>query len=332
VGIGASAGGVEALETFFRAVPAENGMAFVVVTHLPPDRDSLLAEILGRATQMPVVNAQDEQPVQAQHVYVLPSSAVLTIREGRLRLRHIGTERERAPIDVFFTSLAEDQGEHAIGVVLSGGGSDGTLGLKAVKENGGLTIAQGANVTRPRFADMPSNAVAAGFVDLVLPVEDIAGRIIAYVNNWAALDAERSDEALGKIYNLLCTRTGHDFSEYKDRTFQRRVQRRMQVAQTAKLEDYADRLQQDTDEVRALFRDLLIGVTDFFRDAEAFRALETQVVPKLFKGKGASDEVRVWVAGCATGEEAYSIAILLREQMDFVEAPPKVQVFARATG
>jgi two-component system CheB/CheR fusion protein len=329
VGIGASAGGVEALETFFRAVPAENGMAFVVVTHLPPYHDSLLAEILGRATEMPVVNARDDEPVEAQHVYVLPPSAALTIRQGRLRLRQTAAEgRERAPIDVFFTSLAEDQGEHAIGVVLSGGGSDGTLGLKALKENGGLTIAQGANQTRPRFADMPSNAVAAGFVDLVLPVEDIAERIIAYVGNWAALDMERSDEALGKIYNLLCTRTGHDFSEYKDRTFQRRVQRRMQVVQTTKLEDYADRLQQDTDEVRALFRDLLIGVTDFFRDAEAFHALETQVVPKLFEGKGAGDEVRVWVAGCATGEEAYSIAILLREHMDIVEASPKVQVFA----
>jgi two-component system CheB/CheR fusion protein len=329
VGIGASAGGVEALEAFFRAVPAENDMAFVVATHLPPHRDSLLAEILGRATQMPVVNARDDQPVEVQHVYVLPPGAVLTIREGRLRLRHTGAaERERAPIDVFFTSLAEDQGEQAIGVVLSGGGSDGTLGLKALKENGGLTVAQGANVTRPRFADMPSNAVAAGFVDLVLPVEEIPERIIAYVRNWAALEAERSDEVLSKIYTLLRTRTGHDFSEYKDRTFQRRVQRRMQVAQTTKIERYADRLQEDPDEVRALFRDLLIGVTNFFRDAEAFRTLETRVVPKLFERKGASDEVRVWVAGCATGEEAYSIAVLLREHMDLLEAPPKVQIFA----
>jgi two-component system CheB/CheR fusion protein len=278
---------------------------------------------------MPVVNARDDQPVEAQHVYVLPPSAVLTIREGRLRLRHTGAaERERAPIDVFFTSLAEDQGERAIGVVLSGGGSDGTLGLKAVKENGGLTVAQGANLTRPLFADMPSNAVAAGFVDLVLPVEEIPERIIAYVRNWAALDAERSDETLRKIYTLLQTRTGHDFSEYKDRTFQRRVQRRMQVAQTTKIADYADRLQEDADEVRALFRDLLIGVTDFFRDAEAFRALETQVVPKLFEGKGAGEEIRVWIAGCATGEEAYSIAMLLREHMAIMEAPPKVQVFA----
>jgi two-component system CheB/CheR fusion protein len=329
VGIGASAGGVEALEAFFRAVPAENGMAFVVVTHLPPDRDSLLAEILGRAARMPVINARDGQPVEVQHVYVLPPSTTLTIVAGRLRLRHIAAaNRERAPIDLFFTSLAEDQGEHAIGIVLSGGGSDGTLGLKAIKENGGLTVAQGTNLTRPRFADMPSSAVAAGFVDLVLPVEEIPERIIAYVRNWSAFDAERPEDALNKIHTLLRTRTGHDFSQYKDPTFQRRVQRRMQVVQTTHLQDYTGRLQEDPDEVHALFRDLLIGVTDFFRDAEAFRALESFVVPRLFEGKGADDEVRAWVAGCATGEEAYSIAILLREHMDTIRAFPKVQIFA----
>jgi two-component system CheB/CheR fusion protein len=329
VGIGASAGGVEALETFFKAVPADNGLAFVVVTHLPPDHESLLAEILGRSTKMPVVNARDGDMVEAEHVYVLPPSAILTIREGRLRLRRTGpTDRERAPIDVFFNSLALDQNEHAIGVVLSGGGSDGTLGLKAIKENGGLTIAQGTNLTRPRFSEMPSSAVAAGFVDLVLAVEEIPERIVAYVRNWGAFNPERPSDALGKIHTLLRTRTGHDFSEYKERTFQRRAQRRMQVLQTTKLEEYAARLQQQPDEVSALFRDLLIGVTDFFRDTAAFRALETVVIPKLFENKGAEDELRVWVSGCATGEEAYSIAILLREQMDGLVAPPKIQIFA----
>src|SRR5215467_1338640 len=256
VGIGASAGGVEALEQFFKSLPAGNGMAFVVLTHLPPDRESMLSEILGRATRMPVVDARDGEKVEAEHVYVLPSSAILTIRQGRLQLRRTGsTDRERAPIDVFFTSLAEDQAEHAIGVVLSGGGHDGTLGLKAIKENGGLTIAQGSNVTRPRFAEMPSSAVAAGIVDLELPVETIPERIIAYVRNWGAFDPEKPGDALANIHNVLRSRTGHDFSDYKERTFQRRVQRRMQVVQMTKLEQYAERLQKDPDEVHALFRD-----------------------------------------------------------------------------
>src|SRR5262252_1635280 len=329
VGIGASAGGVEALEQFFKSLPAGNGMAFVVLTHLPPDRESMLSEILGRATRMPVVDARDGEKVEAEHVYVLPPSAILTIREGRLQLRRTGpTDRERAPIDVFFTSLAADQAERAIGVVLSGGGHDGTLGLKAIKEHGGLTIAQGTNVTRPRFAEMPSSAVAAGIVDLELPVETIPERIIGYVRNWGVFDTEHRGDALSTIFNLLRTRTGHDFREYKERTFQRRVQRRMQVVQTTKLEDYAERLQSEPDEVSALFRDLLIGVTDFFRDTAAYQALETLVVPKLFEGKGADDEVRVWVTGCSTGEEAYSIAILLREYCETLIAAPKVHIFA----
>ena len=329
VGIGASAGGVEALGAFFRAMPADNGMAFVVVTHLPSNRESLLAEILGRATDMPVDDASDGAEVEAEHVYVLPAGAALTIGGGRLRLRWTGAEEhERAPIDVFFASLAEDQTEHAIGIVLSGGGSDGTLGLKAIKEHGGLTVAQGANLTRPRFADMPSSAVAAGFVDLLLAVEEIPQRIIDYARNWGRLDQQPPRDALSKIYGLLRARTGHDFSEYKDRAFMRRVQRRMQVLQLTQLEDYVARLQTDPDEIAALFRDLLIGVTGFFRDPGAFRALETMVMPRLVQEKGADGEVRVWVPGCATGEEAYSIAMLLREQMDRAETPPKVQIFA----
>jgi two-component system CheB/CheR fusion protein len=329
VGIGASAGGVEALEQFFKAVPAGNRLAFVVVTHLSPDHKSMLAEILGRATQMQVVDAEDGERVDAEHVYVLPPGAILTIGEGRLRLHptRLG-DRERAPIDVFFNSLAEDQAEHAIGVVLSGSGHDGTLGIKAIKENGGLTIAQGSKVSRPRFAEMALSAVAAGFIDLELPVEEIPRRIIAYVRDWSAFDPEKPGEALAEVYSVLRSRTGHDFSEYKDRTFQRRVQRRMQVVQTAKLEDYVERLRRDPEQVHALFRDLLIGVTDFFRDAAAFQDLEKMVIPKLFEGRGADDEVRVWVTGCSTGEEAYSIAILLREQCEKLIAPPKVQIFA----
>src|SRR6266478_8150201 len=203
VGIGASAGGVEALERFFKSMPPTNGMGFVVVTHLPPNRESMLAPIIGRATKMAVVDARDGEMVEAEHVYVLPAGAILTIREGRLRVRHTGTaEHQRTPIDVFFTSLAQDRAEHAIGIVLSGGGSDGTLGLKAIKEHGGLTIAQGANVSRPRFSEMPASAIAAGFVDLSLPVEEIPERLFAYVRNFAAFDPERPSSALSQIYTL----------------------------------------------------------------------------------------------------------------------------------
>jgi two-component system CheB/CheR fusion protein len=329
VGIGASAGGVEALEAFFKAMPDDNGMAFVVITHLAPNQKSMLAEILARVTRMPVVHAEDAMPVDTEHVYVLPPGAMLSISGGRLRMRHTtAPERERTPIDIFFSALADDQGERAIGIVLSGGGNDGTLGLRAIKEHGGLTVAQGSNLSRPRFSEMPSSAVAAGFVDLLLPVEEMPERLVGYVRNWGRFEAEEPTTALPEIFRLLHARTGHDFSEYKDRTFQRRVQRRMQVLHAADLAEYVARLRTQPDEVSALFRDLLIGVTDFFRDPAAFRALETLVIPKLVEGKGADDEVRVWVAGCSTGEEAYSIAILLREQMDRLSAGPRVQVFA----
>jgi two-component system, chemotaxis family, CheB/CheR fusion protein len=230
VGIGASAGGVEALEAFFKAMPSENRMAFVVVTHLDPNRESMLAEILGRATAMPVVEAHDGEPIVSEHVYVLPAGATLTTHEGRLQVRRTGTvRREHAPIDLFFASLAEEQGEQAIAIVLSGSGTDGTLGLKAIKEHGGLTIAQGANVSRPRFTEMPSNAVTAGFVDLLLPVEEMPDRLIAYVRDSGNFDARRPSDALSRIYALLRSRTGHDFSLYKDRTFRRHVERRMRV-------------------------------------------------------------------------------------------------------
>jgi len=188
--------------------------------------------------------------------------------------------------------------------------------------------AQGSNTTRPRLAEMPSSAVAARFVDLELPVEDIPERIIACIRDWNGFNPEHPSDALTHIYALLRARSGHDFADYKERTFQRRVQRRMQVVQTTNLGEYADRVEQQPEEISALFRDLLIGVTDFFRDPEAYRALETLAIPKLFEGKGAEDEVRVWVAGCSTGEEAYSIAILLREQLEKMPAPPRVQLFA----
>lgn len=250
-------------------------------------------------------------------------------------MRHLAPDvpREATPIDQFFDSLATDLGQDAIGIVLSGTGHDGALGLKAIKARGGLTLAQGVDGTAPQHSGMPDSAIATGAVDLIAPVQDMpclvmAGKVQAAE---AALDAatEREiDTARLSICEILRARLGHDFSQYKDKTFLRRVHRRMQVLGLTHLTEYVARLEQEHEEVVLLFRDLLIGVTTFFRDADAFAAVKQVVVPRLFEGKGVNDAVRIWVPGCATGEEAYSLAILLREHMDGLGAVPRVQVFA----
>jgi two-component system CheB/CheR fusion protein len=333
VGVGASAGGVEALEYLFKAMPPDPGMAFVIITHLAPKRESMLPEILGRDTRMPVLVAEHDQLVQPDHVYVVPADSVLQIEKARLRVRTIADGRERTPIDSFFASLAEDQAEYAIGIVLSGAGSDGTLGIKAIKEHGGLTLAQATDHSGPRHSSMPESAIASGLVDLAVPVESMPEKLIAYVRNFDILDKEverdeQADATRRAICAILLEQTGHDFNGYKTRTFYRRIERRMQVLQIPSLAAYADRLRQDAGEVNTLFRDLLIGVTTFFRDAKAFEALEQLVMPRLFEGKGASDTIRVWVPGCATGEEVYSLAIMLREQAGQNRSRAKVQIFA----
>ena len=334
VAVGASAGGIDAFEAFFRAFPAKTGMAFVVLLHLDPRRESLLASIISRWISMPVVQASDGDFVVPDKVFVIPPNAVMTISRSQLRIRKRRSGAERMPLDAFFTSLAEDQAQRAVAVVLSGGGSDGTLGVRAVKGAGGLTLAQGSNGTQAQFKEMPESAAATGLVDLVLPVEHMASRLLAYartgehLNDTPETKSARDVAEFGLIYTLVRARVGHDFSRYKERTFVRRVQRRMQLLQLTRLGDYVKRLQQDGNEATLLFRDLLIGVTNFFRDREAFAALEN-IVPRLFEGKGADDAVRVWVPGCATGEEAYSIAILLREYADrLIGGVPKIQIFA----
>jgi two-component system CheB/CheR fusion protein len=336
VGIGASAGGVEALEALFRAVPTDSGMAYAVVTHLGSGHVSVLPEIIGRFTSMPVTAMRDSAPVKADHVYVLPPDSTATIEGGKLRLRSTAGQRERNPIDIFFAALAHDQGECAIGVVLSGGGSDGTLGIKAIKEGGGLTVAQGSDGSSPRHASMPESAVASGLVDLVLPVQDIPAKLVAYAQGLPFLaelvsegnrEAERATAARLAACQILRSQIGYDFSGYKPATMLRRIHRRMQVLQLDTLEGYIERLRQEPQEGTKLFRDLLIGVTNFFRDGKAYEVLQ-RTVPHLFEGRGADDAVRVWVTGCSTGEEAYSIAILLREHMDTLRDVPRVQVFA----
>ena len=332
--IGASAGGIEAFRLFFESMPADSGLGFVVVLHLSADRKSLLAEIIGRWTEMPVAEAGDNDLVEPNRVYVIPPGHIATLQQGRLQLRHLAPDvpREATPIDQFFDSMAADLGEDAIGIVLSGTGHDGALGLKAIKARGGLTLAQGTDGSAPQHSGMPNSAIATGAVDLIVPVQDMPRLVMAASAGAESIETaesvEQIDTARLSICEILRARLGHDFSQYKDKTFLRRVQRRMQVVGVSQLTDYVAALEQDQGEAALLFRDLLIGVTTFFRDADAFEAVERVVVPRLFEGKGANDAVRVWVPGCATGEEAYSLAILLREHMDGLPVVPRVQVFA----
>jgi len=330
VGIGASAGGIDALRRLFPNVAPDSGMAFVVVQHLDPDHGSVLAEVLARSTSLPVAQIEDNVAVDPDHVYVIPPNAALTIRGGRLVLAPPAAPRgQRNPIDEFFTSLAHDQGENAACVILSGTGSDGTLGLRAIKEAGGLTLAQ----SEAEYDGMMRSAVATGLVDFVLRVQDIPAKLADYFSHLNQHEVSEGTQrniagSLEQIAAILRTQTGHDFSNYKERTIIRRVQRRMHVLQIDDMGVFIERLRRDNREVNLLFQDLLIGVTHFFRDPHAFATLEHQVIPDLFKDKGSDSSIRVWVPGCATGEEAYSIAILLREFAPTIGQKPKLQIFA----
>jgi two-component system CheB/CheR fusion protein len=337
VGIGASAGGIEAFRQFFEVMPARSGLAFIVVLHLPPHRKSLLADILSRWTAMTVTEATDGCEIEIDTVYVPPSGSIVRYRQGRLHLHQPAQDEtpEPIPISVFFDSLAQELHEDAIGVVLSGTGSDGALGLKAIKARGGMTLAQGTDGSAPQHGGMPDSAIATGAVDIIASVEDMPRHILA-AQEMRRRNAERtgdaeliSDTERLNICVILSRELGHDFSGYKDKTFLRRVQRRMQVLALAEVPDYIERLERDRPEVLMLFRDLLIGVTSFFRDAKTFDALRLTVVPRLFQKKGVDGTVRVWVPGCATGEEAYSIAMLLCDYArQLGGATPRLQVFA----
>jgi two-component system, chemotaxis family, CheB/CheR fusion protein len=335
VGIGASAGGLEAFKAFFARMPVDGQLAFVLVQHLAPDHASLLAELVGRSTSMPVIEATQGMRVKPRHVYVIPPNATLTIADGVLQVRKPAPPREhRWPINTFFTSLAEDQGDCAVCVVLAGTGSDGAQGLRAVKDHGGLVLAQ-SGFDHEAMTGMPANAVATGLVDAVLPVSDMPARLLAYQKQMHAaqrkqgFDGVRGDLAahLKTICGLLHAEVGHDFSQYKEKTLMRRIQRRMLVVQAETVTDYIEYLNQHPNEHELLFREFLIGVTEFFRDPAAFEALRTIAVPKLLADRAADNVLRVWVPGCATGEEAYSIAILLREAMGSQHGL-KVKIFA----
>jgi two-component system CheB/CheR fusion protein len=334
VGIGASAGGLEACSALLRALPPNLGMAFVVVPHLDPSRESAFRDILARATSMPVLDVTDGVKVAPNHVYVIPPNCEMTIAKGILHLAH--REKPRAvstTIDIFLRSLATDQGSNAIGVILSGTASDGTIGLSAIKGEGGITFAQDSSA---KYDGMPASAIAAGCVDLIQPPEGIAKELTRiarhpYVRG-VDIDMEGVGESreaqMSQIFGILRRTTRVDFSEYKPPTIGRRVARRMALHKIERLGDYLALLRRERNEVVALYEDLLINVTSFFRDAEAFEALKKVVYPELLtQRKNGGPPIRIWVPGCSSGEETYSHAISLLEFLGEERTELPIQIF-----
>jgi two-component system CheB/CheR fusion protein len=335
VGIGASAGGLEALEQFLGRVSANSGMAYVIVQHLDPTHKGIMPELLQRATAMEVFQVKDRMRVKPNCVYVIPPNRDMSILHGVLYLFEPTAPRGlRLPIDFFLRSLAEDRQELSIGVILSGMGSDGTMGLRAIKEKAGLALAQ--EPASAKFDSMPRSVIDAGLADLVARAEDLPAKIGDYLRHAlvitkAELPLEVKDQsALEKVLILLRARTGHDFSMYKRSTIYRRIERRMGIHQIDRIAVYLRYLQENTQEVELLFKELLIGVTSFFRDPTAWEQLQEEVLPDLLAARPAGGTLRAWSAGCSTGEEAYSLAIAFREALEQVDPAKnfKLQVFA----
>lgn len=341
VGLGGSAGGIPALIEFFKQMPAESGMAFVVILHLSPEHESTLPAMIARATKMGVVAAADGMKVEPNRVYVIPPGKHLTSVDGHLRLTELEPERgKRVAVDLFFRSLADTHGPHAAAIVLSGADADGAVGIKRIKERGGLTIAQ--DPEEAEYHGMPQSAIATGMVDWVLRVSEMPARLLDYIEHERRLQLppeegpqpakaprttrDETEAALREVLGFLRARTGRDFSYYKRATIVRRIARRLQINGIEDLPGYLSFLRTHPGEAGALLQDLLISVTNFFRDREAFAAVET-LIPELFRDKGPGDFVRVWSPACATGEEAYSLAMLLLEHARTLDSPPGIQVF-----
>ncbi|MEX2589414.1 MAG: chemotaxis protein CheB, partial [Chitinophagales bacterium] len=332
IGIGASAGGLDAFKKLIKAIPEDSGMAFVLVQHLDPHHKSLLPEILQKETSVPVVEITDDIKVEPNHIYVIPSNKMMVVKDSVLLL----TKRPKKsitdrtlPIDLFFTSLAEVHQSHAIGVVLSGTGSDGTLGLKMIKDHGGITIAQ--EEASASYNGMPHSAVQANVVDFILTPEKIPRKLIELCSNMDKSDEDLQnllqpdEEVFKKILALLSIRKGVDFTYYKQTTVRRRILRRMALSKIDKLAAYLKKIRENTAEQNILYQDLLIPVTAFFRDTDTFDYLCENVFPRIVKNKAPGETIRVWVAGCSTGEEAYSIAMCFRE---ILGDNRRVQIFA----
>ncbi len=334
VGIGASAGGLEAIESFFSKVPSDSGLAFVIIQHLSPDYKSLMPEILLKRTSLPVHTAEDGMEVKPDNVYLIPRKMNMKIFHSRLHL----TEKNNLqvlnlPIDIFFHSLAEDFEDKAIGVILSGTGSDGSRGIRVIRENGGIIIVQDPDSSK--FDGMPKSAITTGTVDFILPPQEIPEKIMRYVKHPYIKDKDKNHELakvpedyLSKIILFIKETFGLDFTYYKDTTISRRIERRLSINQVENLKDYLDYLYSSKKEQKTLYNELLIGVTKFFRDSEAFLIVENEIIPSIFENKLPKDEVRVWVSACSTGEEAYSVAILFKEYMLQHSLENKIKIFA----
>jgi two-component system CheB/CheR fusion protein len=336
VGIGASAGGLDALKTLLPGLPRDSGIVYVIVVHLSPDQPSLMAEVLTPFSPMPITQTAEELVVEPNHIYVIPPGMDLSFADGHLRPSKIDRRKQdRSAIDHFFETMAKTHGERCVGVVLSGTGADGSYGVRIIKEFGGLTIAQ--EPSESQFGSMPQNAIATGLVDLVLPVGEMPAHLLRLATTQPRIELPKDSdtkekhkdrEILQEILAEVRARTNIDFSQYKNSTVARRIRRRMQLNQKELLENYLEFLRGDPSEARLLAEEFLITVTLFFRDADVFAYLEKEIVPELFKGKTSADTIRVWSVGCATGEEAYSLAILLLEHAGRIADPPRIEVFA----
>ena len=329
VAIGASAGGIQALQTFFDEIPPDTGAAFIVVLHLDPQHRSELSTIVAARTEMPVVQVVEQAALEANKVYVIPPDRRLQVVDHKLTATEFDEPRgQRLPIDFLFRSVAERLGD-GFAVVLSGAGADGTLGVRAVKEAGGIILVQ--DPSEADYSSMPRSAIETGVADFVLPVRDLALRLNDLIrvkdSVWPPEINDVDEDALRRILSYLRVRTGHDFSKYKRSTVVRRLARRMQVNRVDSLVAYSDLIREQPEEVQELLTDLLISVTSFFRDKDAFDAV-AKLLPDIFSGKETGEQIRVWVAGCATGEEAYSIGILLLEEALRHETRPHIQIFA----
>ncbi|MGH8153614.1 MAG: CheR family methyltransferase, partial [Rhodanobacteraceae bacterium] len=345
VGLGASAGGLSALKRIFENLPKQNGMAFVVVLHLSPEHESSADKVLQACTRMPVLQVDDTTPLEPDHVYVISPAHDLKMSDGSLLVTPAERPRGRpVAIDLFFRTLADTHQEKAIGIVLSGTGTDGSVGIARIKEQGGVTFAQSPQDAE--YEDMPRSAVASAQIDFVLPAPEIAAKLVALRDNTRSIrlpkvapdgappakaspdDSDAAEQALREVLEILATRSGHDFRCYKRATVLRRIERRMQVNLVKDVPAYRDFLAAHAEETHALLDDMLIGVTNFFRDRASFEALEREAIPQLFEATCAPEQVRAWVPGCATGEEAYSIAMLLADHAGTLGRPAPWQVFA----